>query len=1289
MALDRNVVSWVKALGCITLAYFCFLLIQSQPAFGQVDEGAISGTVQDTSGAVVPNATVTLLNTDQGIMLETKSGGNGEYSFSPVRVGHYIVTVTAKGFSKTSQQNLTVDIAQHLMVNVQLKPGAATETVQVTTAPPLLQTEEASVGQVITQEIVNSLPLNGRNFTFLAQLGAGMQTPQADTRGNAASGAFSANGLRPAQNNYLLDGIDNNSNAVDFLNGTNFVILPPLDAIQEFKVQTADFSAELGRSAGAVLNATVKSGTNSLHGAAWEFFRNDKLDAADYFEDANNIAKGELRLNQFGATGGGPIIKNKFFFFGDYEGKRRVQGNTASGLSVPTAAERASSYSNLADRIGGTARADALGRQIIPGTILDPATTRSVTASTLDPVTGIAATTSGYVRDPFGIGTCSSAGRTAPTIAACPGLNQLPAGRIDANAVKLLNLYPAPTSSSVTNNFGSSPNLYEHSNSFDTREDFNPSDKDQIFGRFSYVDDPQYIPGPFGGIADGGAFQEGIQTAKSSQAVAGYTHVFTPNTINQVRAGFAHLHTTRFGPDGSTMGIPAQYGIQGIQQVAENGGLPNFTFNDLSNLGSNNFLPSDEVSQTIQVTDDFTKIYGKHSFKLGIEVQHVKFSTLQPAWSRGAFDYNGTFTDIPGQNSNQTAIAQILLPPALDSANSEGETIPSSVAYNYSGGSDDVRASNISKTYDVKNYTAAYLQDDWKVGPKLTINLGLRWDYFGPIGESNGGQANFVQSGPPDNQPEYLIPASGKDVRTLSSTAATPSLAGNGFLDLLAKDGITLRSTDTYGNGLLQTQKANFAPRAGFAYQVNSKLVARGGFGVFYNSFENQGYGPNIGENYPFVYNTEYKPLGVGSSVGVAPTSQGTVFAGCSTAGPTGGALPAGDPGTATLESGFSCIQFTPAVFNASGLGLQGLQFDYKTPLTLSSNVTLQYSLTRTLSAQVSYVITHGENLQAGIGNNDVTAILPYSTPSTSPVNAHVPGTVPFPDFGQNASYQRTIGVSTYNGLQTKLEQQFANGLTYLLTYTWSKTLSDAGDLLNGGSTSGYRAPWVPGLGPSFDRSLADFDLRQVFHFSGGYQLPFGKDKRFLNTGGVANAALGGWAVNWIATLQGGQPIGLTCPTSTTSGTNCDDLQVAGQSQKLGLHTDSNGKLNWFGNPAAFQQPCQLGVTPPAPAGCVATTGTNVLGGYPSTTTGPGFHRLDFSAFKAFQLTERFSMQFRAEFFNIVNHPNFNAPNFGGNGVVAISNSGNFNSSSFGEIGSTRDAPYDPRQIQFALKLYY
>ena len=293
MACDRRILGWIRRVGCVVFAALCLLMLQTPGALAQVDEGAVTGTVLDPSGATVANATVTLVNTDQGITIEGKTNSSGSYSFSPVRAGNYSVTATAPGFQTTTQKNLVVSVGGQLQANVTLKTGASTETVTVTSAPPQLQTEESSVGQVMTEKSINDLPLNGRNFTFLAQLGAGVNVAQADTRGNAASGAFTANGLRPAQNNYLLDGIDNNSNAVDFLNGTNFVILPPVDAISEFNVQTTDFSAQLGRAAGAVLNATIKTGTNSLHGTVWEFFRNDKLDAADYFETQG---KSELAL---------------------------------------------------------------------------------------------------------------------------------------------------------------------------------------------------------------------------------------------------------------------------------------------------------------------------------------------------------------------------------------------------------------------------------------------------------------------------------------------------------------------------------------------------------------------------------------------------------------------------------------------------------------------------------------------------------------------------------------------------------------------------------------------------------------------------------------------------------------------------------------------------------------------------------------------------------------------------------------------------------------------------------
>ncbi len=1246
------------------IACVIFLVGSTRFAAAQVDEGAISGIVTDSTGAVVPNAAVTVKNTDVGLALQGVSNSAGEYTFSPIRIGHYTVSVVAAGFSRTTQENLQLNVSQHLEVDISLKLGTPTETVEVTTAPSELQTEESSVGQVIQEKTINDLPLNGRNFTFLAQLAAGAQSPQADTRGNASSGAFSANGLRPAQNNYLLDGIDNNSNAVDFLNGTNFAVLPPLDAISEFKVQTADFTAEYGRSAGAVLNATTKSGTNSLHGAVWEFFRNDKLDAADFFDPPGT--KSELRQNQFGASAGGRIIKDKLFFFGDYEGLRRVQGTTQSGI-VPTLNEVNSGFTNLADLItkaGGATQTDELGRVVPLGTVQDPATTRFVAAGAVDPVSGLTNTSgsSGYVRDPFG--SCPASTLNFQTAACNSTLNQLPAGRLDPVALKLLSLYPKPNNSSGANNYTVSPGIYEHRNAFDARGDYNMTTKDQAFVRFSYVDDPQFIPGIFGGVADGGGFQQGLQTLHSNQSVLGYTHIFTPTAVNVLHVGFNHLHTTRYGPDGGVNGIPQQYGIQGIPQFAENGGLPSIGIGGLQTLGSNAFLPSDEISQTLQIADDFTKTYKSHTFKAGIESQQVKFSTLQPGYSRGNFDFNGNYTDIPTKNNGGTGLAQFLVLPSAT-------TVPNGLSY--SGGSDGINASNVNRTYDYRRYLAGYIQDDWKASKKLTFNLGVRWDYFSPINETNGGQANFVPGGPPNGVPTFLIPASGKDDRALSTS----------FTTLLAKDGIKLEQTNQFGQGLTQVQKTNFAPRIGFAYLINKRFVTRGGFGISYNAFENQGYGPNIGENYPFVFNFSYSAQTTGTNngqQGVSPISYNTPWAGCPTAGPGS---------TATIGSGLSCVAFTPTAVDAQGLGLEGLQFAYKTPRTYSANYTLQYSITNTLSVQAAYVFTRGQDLQAGIGSNNVTALLPEGTSTTS----GAPGTVPFPDFSSGASYQSTVGTSNYNGLQTKLEKlPSKDGLSFLATYTYSKSLSDALDLLNGGSLGGFRAPSVPGLGPSFDYGPADFDIRQVVHLSGGYELPFGRGKLYLaNLSRPADFLIGGWSVNTIASLQGGQPITIGCPTGTTAGTGCNAVRVAGQDPDLKI-TLSPAGVRWFNNPKAFNQPCELGPNGPianSPAGCIALSGSGVLGDSQGTTVGPGFHRFDFSLFKDFKFTERYRMQFRSEFFNIVNHPNFNAPGFGGNGVISIANSTNFTNPNFGLIGSTRDNPGDQRQIQLALKLYY
>jgi Carboxypeptidase regulatory-like domain/TonB dependent receptor len=1266
------------------------------PLQAQVDTGSITGTVTDASGAVVNGAKVTLTNEGTGAALSLTTGSDGSYTFSPVRIGSYKIDASAQGFKTVSQTHVVVNVSANVLVNLKLPTGSVSETVEVTGAVPVLQTQDASVGQVMDTRNVNNLPLNGRNFTFLAQLSAGVNSPQADTRGNASTGAFSANGFRPAQNNYMLDGIDNNSDTVDFLNGTNFVVLPPVDAIQEFKVQTTNFSAEFGRSGAAVMNATVKSGTNQLHGDVWEFFRNDKLDAADYFErtiDANGNAhtqKGELRQNQFGFTLGGPVViphvfngRNKVFFFGDYEGLRRRQGTVQTG-AVPTLAERNTGYTNLQDLITGQSgsHADILLRTMPVGTVLDPATTRSIACGTVDPVSGLpgpacgagvaAGTAVGFARDPFG--TCP-ASTMAFTMAGC-NLNLLPVGRLDPNAIKLLNLFPNPTSNKLTSNYTNSPVLRENRKAFDARLDVNFTQKDQVFYRFSYVDDPQFIPSIFGGVADGGGFYQGNQTALAQQSALVWNHVLSPTTVNNARAGLNYLHTTRNIPEASNLSdLPGQYGILKIPQQKENGGLPAFGINGLQTLGGNAFLPSDEVSSTIQLNDDFTKIYGKHTFKMGVEWQHVKFSTLQPPWSRGQFNFDGTYTDIPNVGGGNTGRAQLLLSPTASTVG----------GIDYVGGPNNVFVSNISLSDNGKNYYGSYFQDDWKLSSKLTLNLGVRWDFFGLVYDHYGKQANFVPSGPPSGAPLYIIPPSG----------LATQLSGS-FQSLLAADGIGLAITKQYGKGLGRSQTRNWAPRFGFAYQATPKFVVRGGAGMFYNGFENRGYSPNLGENYPFQFSFQFQQKN-----DATPINQ---FAGCPTATPTGGM---------SLETGFSCVPLNPLAVNASGLQLRGIQFDYQTPYSIGTNLTLQYELTPSLSLQAGYVGTFGRHLEVFPGSNRPTALLPPNTTLTNGagVTPGTPGTgglpasqggLPFPDFAQNASYATTNGSSYYHGLQTSVNKKFSNGLNFLFAYTYSKVRSDALDLLNGFAGNGYRAPYIPGMGIHADYGLANFDIRNVLHFSGTYELPIGKGKKFMgNAGGVSNAILGGWALVWATTLQGGQPFKIDCPSATAAGANCYSFLVPGHNPRTSLQKTSDGNVRML-DPAAFAQPCEVGSVG-TPNFCVPEPGVLALGGgQPTQIEGPGYHRLDLSLFKNFQLTERTRLEFRSEFFNILNHPNFNYPGFGGNGVVAVSGSTDFSkhvdpttgaitygSGTFGEIGSTRDAPYASREIQFALKLYF
>jgi hypothetical protein len=1185
------------------------------------------GTVRDQSGAVVPNAKVTLINEGTSLTLSKTSEADGVFIFTPIKIGTYTVEAEFQGFKKTSRPHVKVDVQQHVVVDLDLQPGHVTESVEVTAAVPVLQTQDASVGQVVGSREINDLPLNGRNFTFLAQLTAGVTVGHEDPRGLAATGSFTANGVRVYQNNYLLDGIDNNVNLVDFQNGASYVTLPSVDAIAEFKVQTDNYSAELGRAGGAVLNATIKSGTNQIHGDAWEFLRNDKLDAADFFQNANGAKKGEFRQNQFGFTLGGPVFlphiyngKNKTFFFMDYQGTRIRQAKP-NVFTVPTTAERASGYTDFSDLVaaGGTPKTDSLGRIFPLGTMFDPATTRQATAGQVDPVTGLVASGSDYVRDPFYAGSSLVGITDFTTASQAVLLNHLPAGRFDPNAIKLLDLFPSPTGPGILNNFFPNRVKQDNFDSFDVRIDQNLGERDQVFFRTSGTNEPLFDPPPFEGIADGGDNKLGTRYNNNRSGALSYTHSFSPSMINEVRFGISGIMALQQQAHANDLSdIPGQFGIPGIQQVPGNGGLPSIYIGNYHLLGGSAFYPSNEFSTTTQLTENLTKTYKSHTFKGGLEFQHLKFATLQPAWSRGDLNFDGVYTAIPNQSDSRTGPAQLLLAPQASPYLSPG----ASGVDNLNAGADFAALSNMSNTDDSRNYYGAYFQDDWKVNRKLALNIGLRWDFFGQVEENFGAQANFIPS--PPGQAQYLIPVARK------KDPLSPS-----FQSLLAEDRIKLVYTDNPGLGV--SQKTNFAPRFGFAYQITPSFVVRGGYGIFYGGFENRGYSPNLGENYPFEYIFQYFNF-----TPVVPIEF---------ANPDGSTC-----GISAFGTGFTCSPLSPALVNGSGLSLNGVQYNYITPYTQAYNLTFGYQLGRNTAVDLGYVATLGRHLEVIPGLNSVSEILPPGTDTSL--------YVPFPAFGQNTSYSATEANSYYHSLQFKITRHFSNGLAFLGAYTWGKVRSDSVDMLDPRERA-YRAPYLPHFGIQGEYSLAEFDVRQVLHFSGTYELPFGRRKHFLtNSSGISNAVLGGWSTNWVLTLQDGQPQTIGC-TRGTSNFGCVALLVPGQNPIGGPHD-----VNHYYNAAAF--------TNPPVATTVGQTDYSPLGGAQSQVIGPGFHRLDWSLFKEFNTSESTRLQFRAEFFNLTNHPNFSRP----------SNT-NFDDPNFGQITATRDNPNDPREIQFALKFYW
>jgi len=1133
---------------------------------GQIDMGRIVGTVMDQSGAVVPDAKVTLTDEGTGLVLETASGDSGMYIFTALKLGTYGLAVERTGFKKFVRAGLPVHVQQSLTVDIVLTPGEVMETIKVTAAAPVLQVENAALGQITSSRLLMDLPISGRSFSNLAQISVGVVS---------GSEGYVANGGHYTQNDFRLNGIDNN---VEVFGDTAAISLPP-EALEEFKLQTGNYSAEFGHSGSSVLNATTKSGTNQVHGYLWEYLQNDKLNATAFFLNATGSKKTPLRQNQFGGAIGGPIVlpkvyngRNRAFFFFDYQGTH-TRSRSQLLSTVPTQAMVQSGYTNLQDLItyqSGT-RTDALGRVFPLGTVFDPATTRSITAGVVDPVTGLKAPSSAVVRDPFFTGSLVGLTNfTVPGIASM--LNILPANRLDANAMRLLGLYPAANLSGFTNDFTYNSPAKTTSNLYNTKIDYNFSPTDQLFGTFTWTGSlgrgAQQLPG----IADGQSGAVEISSLVNLAVALSYTHMFSPTMANEARLGYFREPTLRLATYGDQLGIPASYGIGGIPQFPNNGGLPTIGITGLTGLGLTGSVPTIQIVQSKEFTDNFTKVLNNHMMKAGLMIEDLRAGITQPSYSHGRFVFSGTYTSVANVGGGGTGIAQLLLTPIA-------ATVPN--GYDFVGGADTVGASTFANVDYERYYTGFYYQDDWKVTPKLTLNLGLRWDYFQPDHSPYGAMANFQQNG------TILIPQS----RCHDPVSAS-------FTALTQKDGMTVQCSNN--PSLAEAQRTNFAPRVGFAYRLSSRLVVRGGYGLSYGALNNLGFSPTLGVNYPFQFNLAYN----------APD----------TAHP----ITYGNGSIATLENGLSAIALNATSVNAAGLTLYGRQYHFKTPNYQSLNFTTEFQVSANQSLELRWVGTLGRDLDDGVGLNLANIMLP---PSANPQLY-----VPFPDFARGGTFEDTAATSHYHALQAEFQRRFSGGLTLLGNYAYQQCRSDYRALI-GNQLGSYRAPYLASFGGIHgDYALCDFDIRHVTHVAGVYELPIGNGKSVLRGGGkLVQGAVGGWRLSYVLTLNGGKPFTVGCPVSTSAGFGCNAFMVPGQDVYAGGHTVAH----WL-NAAAFAQP------PIATA--IGQTNLSPLGGAPTQARAPGVQNLDLSLFKAFALKERIRLEFRADAYGSTNTPHFGTP---------------------------------------------
>ncbi len=1116
----------------IHLLAFVLVLGCCLPLCGQ-SLGEIVGEVVDASGAVVPGAAVTVTNLATNATRSVKTNDAGLYSFPSLMPGQYRVRVEMGGFKTVTRTNIELQVQQSARVNFALEVGQVTEAVEVSGSAAMLATEDATVGTVIENRRIVELPLNGRNFLQLVSLSPnvtyGFATPgQAGGRqgGDRASQNISLMGMRGTWNRYTLDGIENTD-----VNFNLYVVLPSIDALQEFKVQSGIYPAEFGRAASQI-NVSTKSGGNQFHGSMFEFLRNDKLDARQYDFLGTKPPRGPFKYNQYGFMLSGPVWipkifngKDKLFFMSNYEGfRQRTRGY--GSYTTPTTAMRNGDFAYS-----------------LPGNQLyDPKTRRQVG--------GV------WTGDPF-VG------------------NQIPKSRFDPVSLKLLEFWPAPNvnTTALSNNYQVAQPGLTDKDQFTIRADFNESSASQWFGRYSKTEE---------GITNQGWALNGTTLYTSAwQAMLSNTRMIGGNKVNEFRFGVNHFY--------NLVGLE----LSGVRDVVGGLGIPGLTTPDpitwgvpritslvgVSGFGNDSSGPFAIYDTTFQWLDNFSWIKGKHSLRFGAEIRRDRYNQKGNEFARGSFEFNGTYTSNPTTRKGGDSTADLLM----------GNMIAGEAA--------------MWLAFAQFRATSAYfyIDDTYRMNSKTTINMGLRYELSPPWYDRS---QNMVSV----DVPHILKASKVQDMSlhpTLIRTGTGDFYEGKGF----RYPGVPVARDGRLGDNLIKTDYSNFAPRLGISYSPSSKWTIRMGGGMFYSlesgnsRFDlNRGMAGRVRR----VANSDLADLQYGNFL-------------------TGAANPWVLPPSPSLWS---------------------VKYGIRNTYSMMYLLNLQRQLGKSTVIEAGYNGTQSRHLQ---GLQDT--------------NQAVPGTAgnflaraPFPEF----NYIQTAhseGNGNYNGLGVKVTRRMTAGLTYLLSYTWSKSI-DSSSAIRGTNVDIFPQD---SYCISCDKGYSAFNTPHRFVTSILYELPFGKGQRFLNQGGLVNQVIGGWQLSSIITIQSGRPLNMQAGYDVSGTNHYGEIRLSATgTDPYAAEQNAN---HWF-NPAGFTLPA---------AGTYGNISRNRL-------IGPGTTGWDFSTLKNFPIKEGINLQFRFEAFNFPNHPRLGDPTISwGSRDPAVPGP------NFGLIRSTNTM----RQLQFGLKLVF